>query len=91
VRLELIPQGAAWQLNDNVQSWLSALPIQGASALNDYLVDHPELLQQRNLFVPAAVVASWSETAATQLGLPVNCPLAFDVRLSVPWASPVHK
>ncbi|NBR33068.1 MAG: hypothetical protein EBT84_13130, partial [Sphingomonadaceae bacterium] len=55
---------------------------QAATALNEFLVDHPELHHQHSLSVPAAVVATWSETAATQLGLPTNAPLAFDIRLS---------
>lgn len=82
MRVDLISQGVTWELDANVSTWHSTLQIQAASALNDFLVDHPELLQERTFSVPAAVLATWSETGAVQLGLPANCPLAFDVRLS---------
>jgi hypothetical protein len=82
VNLDLTPYGVTWNLDTTVANWLSSLPIQAATALNEFVADHPESLKQKSLAVPAAMVASWSETAATQLGLPSNCPLAFDVRLS---------
>ncbi len=82
MNLDLTPYGATWHLDATVANWLGALPIQAATALNEYLTDHPELLGQTTLTVPAAIVATWSETAAMQFGLPANCPLAFDVRLS---------
>lgn len=82
MKVDLTSHGVSWELDANVSTWHSTLPIQAASALNDFLVDHPELLQERIFSVPAAVIATWSETAALQLGLPANCPLAFDVRLS---------
>lgn len=82
MRVDLTSQGVTWELDANVATWHSTLSIQAATALNEFLVDHPELLQERIFSVPANVVATWSETAAMQLGLPANCPLAFDVRLS---------
>lgn len=82
MRVDLTSNGVTWELSANVSTWHSTLPIQAATALNEFLVDHPELHQERIFSVPAAVVANWSETAAMQLGLPANCPLAFDVRLS---------
>lgn len=82
MNLEMTPYGATWHLDATVSSWLGSLPIQAATALNEYLTDHPEFLGQTALTLPAAIVATWSETAAMQLGLPANCPLAFDVRLT---------
>ena len=82
MRVDLTSQGVTWELDSNISTWHSTLPIQAATALNEFLVDHPELLQQRSFSVPAGIVATWSETAAMQLGLPANCPLSFDVRLS---------
>lgn len=82
MNLDMTPNGATWHLDATVSSWLGTLPIQAATALNEYLTDHPELLGQTALTLPAAIVARWSETAAMQLGLPGNCPLAFDVRLT---------
>ena len=82
MRVDLTSQGVTWELDSSISTWHSTLPIQAATALNEFLVDHPELLQQRSFSVLADIVATWSETAALQLGLPANCPLAFDVRLS---------
>jgi hypothetical protein len=79
---ELTPYGVSWTLSTSVERWLKDLPIQSAAALTEYLDDKPELWLQSNFTVPAAHVAKWSETAAIQLGIPSNCPLAFDVRLS---------
>ncbi len=82
MKVDLTSLGLCWELDSNVATWHSSLPIQAATALNEFLVDHSELLQERSFSVPAEVVATWSETAAMQLGAPANCPLAFDVRLS---------
>lgn len=82
MRVNLTSQGVCWELDSTVAAWHSSLPIQAATALNEFLVDHSELLQERGFSVPAEVVSTWSETAAMQLGTPANCPLAFDVRLS---------
>ncbi len=78
----LTTDGATWQIVGPFETWLNALPIQAASALNDFLTEHPQAYNGQVLNVPAEVLTKWSETAAKQLGLPVNCPLAFDVRLS---------
>lgn len=80
--LELHPTGVTWHLDQSVENWLDTLPIQAASALTEYLADHPEWYAGTILSVPADVVATWSSAAAQQLGLPPNCPLTFDVRLS---------
>lgn len=82
MKLDLTPYGVTWHLDTTVSKWLSSLPIQAASALNEFIADHPQVLDQASLAVPAAIVAPWSETAAAQLGLPANSALAFDVRLS---------
>jgi len=78
----LSSDGAAWQIAGPFDSWLNALPIQAASALNDFLIDHHHTYNGQTLNVPVGTITKWSETAAKQLGLPVNCPLAFDIRLS---------
>jgi len=82
VKLNMTPHAATWHLDTTVSSWVGTLPIQAATALNEFLTDHPALLSQSVVTVPAGNVASWSETAAVQLGLPANCPLAFDIRLT---------
>ncbi len=82
MNLDLTPYGVTWLLSNTVSDWQASLPIQAATALNDFVAEHMEVLDQTSLTVPAEIIASWSEVAALQLGLPSNCPLAFDVRLS---------
>ena len=82
MKLDLTPTGVTWELNTSAESWFKSLPIQAAAALNEFLEENPQLLTESRLAVPASIVSTWSETAAVQLGLPTNCPLAFDVRLS---------
>ena len=79
---ELTPFGVSWNLTSSVQEWVKNLPIQSAAVLTEYLEDKPQAWNENPLTVPAAFIAKWSETVASQLGLPKNCPLAFDVRLS---------
>jgi hypothetical protein len=82
VNLELTPYGATWQTGCTVEDWVGALPIQAATVINEFLIDQPDGWKKPELTIPAAVIAAWSETAARQVGLPLNCPLAFDVRLT---------
>ena len=82
MKLDLTPCGVTWNVEQSVDVWLKDLPIQAASAINEYLTDRPDSWLETSLNVPAATVASWSATVAEQLGLPPNCPLAFDIRLS---------
>ena len=70
-----------WALPCTVAQWFEALPTYAAAALSVYLADHPTDWQAATLTVPAAVVATWSASAAA-LGLPPNAPLSFDLRLS---------
>lgn len=79
---ELTPYGVSWSLDSNVEAWVAKLPIQAAAALTEFLAESPELWRKNSITVPAAFVAAWSASVAEQLGLPTNCPLAFDVRLS---------
>ncbi len=79
---ELTPYGVSWNLDSNVEAWVAKLPIQAAAAITEFLAESPELWQKNSITVPAAFVAAWSASVAEQLGLPTNCPLAFDVRLS---------
>lgn len=82
MKLEMTPNGATWHLDTTVSSWMQSLPIQAATALNEFLTDYPDLLAQTVITVPAVTVAMWSEMAAMQIGLPANSPLALDIRLT---------
>jgi len=71
-----------WKLDQPVSKWLDGLPIQAAAVLSTYLSDSLGDLDATVLCVPAAVISIWSGATAELLGLPKNCPLAFDMRLS---------
>lgn len=82
MKVELTSEGALFELQSSLEAWMSALPIQAASALNTYLSEKPQLAVTESLHVPAYVVTTWSSVVTEQLGLPPNTPLGFDVRLS---------
>lgn len=79
---QLLPSEVCWSLDQTVEQWIADLPTQAASAIHDYLQDAPDLARGNVLSVPASVVAFWSSAVTAQLGLPANCPLTLDVRLS---------
>lgn len=78
---ELNTEGASWHLDD-VQNWLANLPFAAASAISNSLEDGSTEITQQGVKASAQVIASWSEAAATALGLPPSTPLGFDIRLS---------
>jgi hypothetical protein len=82
MKLDLTPFGATWALGCSVEAWAKKLPIQAATAINESLTERSDAWNDTSLTLPAAFVAGLSATVADQLGLPPNCPLAFDVRLS---------
>lgn len=82
MKLELTPVAATWRPDASLKNWVDSLPIQAATVINEFLIDQPDSWAKLSLSVPAAVVARWSETSSRQLGLPANCPLAFDIRLT---------
>lgn len=88
---EITPDGLSWDTGSTIEEWIKSLPIQAATAVNNYLVDKPDAWHSSTLHVPSAIVASWSATAAEQLGIPPNCPLALDIRLSGAMGKPGAK
>lgn len=82
MKVELSLDGAAWQLDRSVDQWIGELPVSAASAVAKALEDMPASAVDGAVFIPAEKIARWSESAALAVGLPANCPLAFDVRLS---------
>ena len=78
----LVPQGVSFQGLVSTETWLASLPILAATAISEFLGESPDAWNKTEFTVPAAFVARWSEPAARQLGLPPNCPLAFDIRLT---------
>lgn len=82
MNVELSPTGATWRFDDNVEHWIAGLPVHAASAIALALGEGTVDDASRSLFISADHVATWPESTAKVLGLPPNCPLSFDVRLS---------
>ena len=82
MNVELSPTGVSWHLDGSAEQWIASLPVHAASAISTALEDGTVDESSRTLSIPAEHVALWTESAARVLGLPPNCPLAFDVRLS---------
>lgn len=79
--IDLVPAGAIWHLSD-IDRWMTGLPVTAASAIANSLEDGGAKAVSERLEASARAVASWSESAATALGLPSSTPLGFDIRLS---------
>ncbi|TDP74732.1 helicase-like protein [Roseateles toxinivorans] len=71
-----------WVLDGPVVDWISSLPLQAAAALEQAAQTYQLNQDSSSIRVPAHAVASFSEAAARELGLPPKVPLGFDVRLS---------
>lgn len=82
MKLDLSSTGVTWYAEQTIADWLGTLPIPSAAVIDSYCTDMPQYLAGTSLSIPAGVVTSWPETAAIGLGLPGNCPLGFDLRLS---------
>ena len=82
MRTEITPEGVTWRLDASIQEWVAGLPIHAASAIGAALDERLAENGGNSLFLPANVVAQWTESASRALGLPPNCPLALDLRLS---------
>lgn len=82
MNVELLPTGVTWWLDESIDQWISGLPVFAASAISTGLESGTINEASRTLSIQAEQVSQWSESAARALGLPPNCPLAFDVRLS---------
>lgn len=77
----LVDGGASWRVGQDLSSWLEALSVGAATAVSQALDDGAAQLGD-GLFVPTALLSLWPEAVALELGLPPNCPLALDLRLS---------
>ncbi len=82
MNVDLSLDGATWQLDGTIEKWTLEMPIHAASAISLALEDLRVDPASRTLFVPADRIATWTAAVAGVVGLPPNCPLAFDVRLS---------
>ena len=81
IKPSLVDGGARWGVGADIGAWLETLSIAAATALNEALEEGARQ-QGTELFVPSQVISQWPEPVARELGLPPNCPLALDLRLS---------
>jgi len=77
----LIDGGASWRVGQNFSQWLDTQSVCAAAAVSQSL-EEGGVQRDDQLFVPTAVLSRWPEAVALELGLPPNCPLALDLRLS---------
>ncbi|WP_420226882.1 DEAD/DEAH box helicase [Pigmentiphaga litoralis] len=77
----LVEGGACWTVGSDVGLWLDMLSVGAAAAVNQAL-EQGSTQRGDQLFVPTAALSQWSESVAVELGLPPNCPMALDLRLS---------
>ena len=76
-----VDEGAVWQMGGDWSAWMARLSVVAATSVNEAL-EHGAVFESGLLQVPSEVLSRWPETVAIELGLPPNCPLALDVRLS---------
>ena len=81
IKPSLHDDGAGWQIGGDLSTWVAGLSVAAATSLNQAL-EHGAVFESGLLQVPSEVLSRWPETVAIELGLPPNCPLALDVRLS---------
>lgn len=77
----LVDGGACWRVEQDISRWLNTLSVGAATALNEAL-EQGAMRQGNQLVVPVEQISRWPESVAQELGLPPNCPLALDLRLS---------
>lgn len=77
----LVDGGASWRVGQDFSQWLDALSVGAASAVSQAL-EEGAAQRDDQLVVPTALLSRWPESVALELGLPPNCPLALDLRLS---------
>lgn len=82
MNVTLAPNQVSWHLPENLDAWISSLPIAAASAVGNAVDEGLARVEDGTIVISAACVARWPESVACNLGLPSNSPLGFDVRLS---------
>ena len=81
IRPSLVEGSACWRVGKDISKWVNALSVGAATAVSQAL-ERGAVHRCDQLFVPVDQVSRWPETVAQELGLPPNCPLALDLRLS---------
>lgn len=81
IKPSLVDGGASWRVGQSLSQWLEALSVSAATAVSQAL-EEGAAQRGEQLFVPTSLLSRWPEAVALELGLPPNCPLALDLRLS---------
>lgn len=77
----LVEGGACWRVGPDLSPWLQELSVGAATAVHQAL-EQGAVQNGDQLFVSVDLLSRWPEGVAVELGLPPNCPLALDLRLS---------
>ena len=77
----LVDGAACWRVGHDLSQWLNTLSVAAATVMNQAL-EHSGEQKGDQIVVPVDEISRWPETVAQELGLPPNCPLALDLRLS---------
>lgn len=81
IKPSLVEGSACWRVGEDLSQWVNALSVSAATAVNQAFERGAEHRGDQ-FFVSVEQVSLWPETVAQELGLPPNCPLALDLRLS---------
>lgn len=81
IKPSLVKGGACWSIEHDILQWLDSLSVGAATAVNQAL-DQGAMQPNDQIVIPIGRLSYWSETVASELGLPPNCPLALDLRLT---------
>ncbi len=77
----LVKGGASWRVEQSFSQWINSMSI-GAAAAWSQALEEGASQHDDQYVLPVALISHWPETVALELGLPPNCPLALDLRLS---------
>lgn len=81
MNVEWSSDGAYWAFDD-LDRWLGSLTVPAATAITSSLADGGVTRTEAGAAASPEAIASWTERAATDLGLPASTPLGFDIRLN---------
>lgn len=81
IKPSLVETGARWNVGSDLERWIGGLSVGAATAVSQALEQEAQFTGSE-LFIPGRLISYWSETVSLELGLPGNCSLALDLRLS---------
>lgn len=76
-----VEREASWQVGADLSAWVNSLTVLAATHVAQAL-ESGARCEGGVLSVPAQSFTAWPELVALELGLPANCPLGLDLRLT---------